>query len=47
MKTLYIAPGSPWEKGYCESFNGTLRDELLNGEVFYGLRELEVIVEQW
>jgi transposase InsO family protein len=34
-KTLYIEPGSPWENGYCESFNGKLRDELLNGEIFY------------
>jgi putative transposase len=34
-QTLYIAPGSPWENGYCESFNGKLRDELLNGEIFY------------
>jgi transposase InsO family protein len=33
-KTLYITPGSPWENGYCESFNGSLRDELLNGEIF-------------
>ena len=36
-KTLYIAPGSPWENGYCESFNGKFRDELLNGEIFYSL----------
>lgn len=35
VKTLYIAPGSPWENGYNESFNGSLRDELLNGEIFY------------
>jgi transposase InsO family protein len=38
-KTLYIAPGSPWENGYCESFNGKLRDECLNGEIFYSLKE--------
>ena len=38
-KTLYIEPGSPWENGYCESFNGKLRDELLNGEIFYSLKE--------
>ena len=38
-KTAYIEPGSPWENGYCESFNGRMRDELLNGEVFYSLRE--------
>ena len=38
-KTAFIAPGSPWENGYCESFNARFRDELLNGEVFYSLRE--------
>jgi transposase InsO family protein len=37
-KTLYIEPRSPWENGYCESFNGKLRDELLNGEIFYSLK---------
>ena len=47
VKPLFIEPGSPWENGYCESFNGTLRDELLNGELFYGERELQVIVGQW
>lgn len=47
VKTLYIEPGSPWENGYNESFNGRLRDELLNGEVFYTLKEAQVIVEQW
>ena len=46
-KTLYIAPGSPWENGYCESFNGKLRDELLNGEIFYSLKEATVVIEQW
>jgi transposase InsO family protein len=46
-KTLYIEPGSPWENGYCESFNGKLRDELLNGEIFYSLKEAQIIVEQW
>ena len=46
-KTLYIAPGSPWENGYCESFNGKLRNELLNGEIFYTLREAQVVIEQW
>ena len=46
-KTVYITPGSPWENGYCESFNGKLRDELLNGEIFYTLREAQVLVEQW
>ncbi len=46
-KTVYITPGSPWENGYCESFNGKLRDELLNGEIFYTLREAQVLIEQW
>ena len=46
-KTAYIEPGSPWENGYCESFNGKLRDELLNGEVFYSLAEAKVIIEGW
>ena len=47
VKTLYIEPGSPWENGYCESFNGTLRDECLNGEIFYSLKEAQVVIEQW
>ena len=46
-KTAYIAPGSPWENGYVESFNARLRDELLNGEIFYSLREAELILESW
>jgi len=46
-KTLYIAPGSPWENGYCESFNGKMRDELLNGEIFYSLKEAKVVIGQW
>ncbi len=46
-QTAYIEPGSPWESGYCESFNSKLRDELLNGEVFYSLREAEVLIEAW
>jgi len=46
-KTLYSEPGSPWENGYCESFNGKLRDELLNGEIFYSLKEAQIVVEQW
>ena len=46
-KTLYIQPGSPWENGYNESFNGKLRDELLNGEIFYTLREAKVLIKQW
>ena len=45
-KTLFIAPGSPWENGYNESFNGKLRDELLNGEIFYSLKEAKVVIEQ-
>jgi len=43
--TLYIEPGSPWENGYIESFNGKLRDEILNREVFYSVKEAKVIVE--
>ena len=46
-KTLYIEPGSPWENGFCESFNGKLRDELLNGEIFYTLNEAKVVLENW
>ena len=46
-KTAYIEPGSPWENGYCESFNGRMRDELLNGEIFYSLREAQIIIERW
>ena len=42
-KTLYIAPCSRWENGYCESFNSKLRDELLNGEIFYSLKEVQVL----
>ena len=45
--TAYIAPGSPWENGYVESFNARFRDELLNGEIFYSLREAEIIIESW
>jgi len=47
VKTLYIEPGSPLENGYCESFNGKLRDELLNGEIFCSLKEAKVLIEQW
>jgi putative transposase len=47
VKTLYIEPGSPWENGYNESFNGKLRDELLNGEIFYSMTEAKVLIEQW
>ena len=46
VKTLYIEPGSPWENGYNESFNGKLRDELLNGEIFYTMKEAEVLIER-
>lgn len=44
---LYIEPGSPWENGYCESFNGKMRDQLLNGELFYTLKEAQTIIERW
>ncbi len=47
MKTLFITPGSPWENGYNESFNGKLRDELLNGEIFDTLLEARVLIEMW
>lgn len=47
VKTLYITPGSLWENGYCESFNGSLRDELLNGEIFYSLAEARILIEAW
>ena len=47
VKTLFIEPGSPWENGYNESFNGKLRDEVLNQEIFYTLREAQVIIERW
>ncbi len=46
-KTAYIEPGSPWENGYVESFNGKLRDELLNMEVFNMLLEARVLIERW
>jgi putative transposase len=46
-RTLYIEPGSPWENGFCESFNGKLRDECLNGEIFYSLKESIIVIEQW
>ncbi len=47
VKTAYIEPGSPWENGYNESFNGKLRDELLNREIFYSLKEAQILIEQW
>lgn len=46
-RTAYIAPGSPWEKGLIESFNARLRDELLDGEIFYTLREAQIVMESW
>jgi transposase InsO family protein len=46
-KTAYIAPGSPWENGFIESFNARLRDELLDGEIFYSLAEAKIVVESW
>jgi len=47
VKTLFIEPGSPWENGYIESFNGKLRDELLNREIFTTLAEAKILIEQW
>ena len=44
---MLIEPGIPWENGYNESFNGKLKDELLNGEIFYTVKEAEVLVEMW
>jgi putative transposase len=46
-KTLYIEPGSPWENGFCESFNSKVRDEFLNGEIFYSMKEIRVLAERW
>lgn len=46
-QTLFITPGSPWENGYCESFNGKLRNECLNGELFYTVKEAQVVIESW
>lgn len=47
VRTAYITPGSPWENGFCERFNGSLRDELLNGESFHSLREAKTVIENW
>ena len=47
VNTAYIEPGSPWQNGYNESFNGKLRDELLNGEIFYTLKEAQILIERW
>ena len=46
-KTAYITPGSPWENGFIESFNARLRDELLDGEIFYSLPEAKIVIESW
>jgi putative transposase len=46
-KTAYIEPGSPWENGFIESFNARLRDELLEGEIFYSLKEAQIVIESW
>jgi putative transposase len=47
VKPLFIQPASPWENGYCESFNGKMRFELLNGEIFYSLLEAKVVINNW
>jgi len=47
VHSSFLEPGSPWENGYNESFNGKLRDELLNGEFFYTLKEAQILIEQW
>ena len=46
-QTAYIEPGSPWENSYCESFNARFRDELLNGEIFYSVKEAQIVIEEW
>ena len=46
-RTAFIEPGSPWENGYCESFNARFRNELLDGEIFYTLREAQILIERW
>jgi len=46
VKTLYITPGSPWENGHNDSFNGKLRDELLNREIFYTLNEAQILIKR-
>ena len=47
LQPLFIEPGSPWENGFIESFNARMRDELLNGEIFFTLLEARVIIEMW
>ena len=46
-KTAYTEPGSPWENGCCESFNARFRDEFLNGEIFYSIREAQILIKEW
>ena len=46
-KTAYIEPDSPWENGYCESFNARFRDEFLNGEIFYNMKEAQILIDKW
>ena len=46
-RAAYIEAGSPWENGYLESFNARFRDELLNGEIFYSLKEARIVIERW
>ena len=47
VSPLYIEPGSPWENGYVESFNGKMREQFLNGELFYTLKEAQIMTERW
>ena len=47
VETLFIEPGSPWENGYVESFNGKVRDELLDREIFFTLTEAQILIERW
>jgi transposase InsO family protein len=47
VEALYVAPGSPWENGYVESFNGKLRDELLNSELFLSMAEARWVIDRW
>ena len=46
-KAAFIEPSSQWENGYCESFNARFRDKLLNGEIFYTLKEVQILIEIW
>ena len=47
VSTAYIEPGSPWENGYCESFNGKMRDEFLDREIFDNMFEVEILTRKW